>query len=130
MWGELKKEWEACKNGEMQSPIDMSHERVRIIRKPEKRHYKLCNATVKNRGHDISLQWHGDAGSVLINGTNYPLQQAHWHSPSEHTVNGRRYEMEMHMVHFNENATNTIAVTAVLYKFGKPDRFLSKVIYT
>lgn len=55
MWGELKKEWEACKNGEMQSPIDMSHERVRIIRKPEKRHYKLCNATVKNRGHDISV---------------------------------------------------------------------------
>lgn len=128
MWGKLKKEWDACKNGEMQSPIDMSHERVRIIRKPEKRHYKTCNATVKNRGHDISVQWHGDAGSVLINGTNYPLQQAHWHSPSEHTVNGRRYEMEMHMVHLNENATNKIAVTAVLYKIGKPDPFLSKLI--
>ncbi|MCD7448357.1 hypothetical protein HAX54_041092 [Datura stramonium] len=54
MWGKLKKEWEACQNGEMQSPIDMCHERVRINRKPEKRHYKPCNATVKNRGHDIS----------------------------------------------------------------------------
>jgi len=55
MWGKLKKEWEACNNGEMQSPIDLSHERVRIIQKPDKRHYKLCNATVKNRGHDISV---------------------------------------------------------------------------
>ncbi|OIT35140.1 PREDICTED: alpha carbonic anhydrase 7-like [Nicotiana attenuata] len=128
MWGKMKKEWEACNSGEMQSPIDLSNERVRIIRKPEKRNYKLCNATVKNRGHDISLQWHGDAGSVLINGTEYPLQQAHWHSPSEHTVNGRRYAMEMHMVHLNQNATNKIAVIGVLYKFGKPDKFLSKLI--
>nr|XP_009631466.2 alpha carbonic anhydrase 7-like [Nicotiana tomentosiformis] len=74
------------------------------------------------------LQWHGNAGSVLINGTEYPLQQAHWHSPSEHTVNGRKYAMEMHMVHLNENATNKIAVIGVLYKFGKPDKFLSKLI--
>lgn len=55
MWGKLKKEWDACNKGEMQSPIDLSNERVRIIRKPEKRNYKLCNATVKNRGHDISV---------------------------------------------------------------------------
>lgn len=38
-----------------------------------------------------------------------------------------RYDMEMHMVHLNENATNKIVVIGVLYKIGKPDRFLSKV---
>nr|GMC85168.1 alpha carbonic anhydrase 7-like [Ipomoea batatas] len=54
-WGDLKGEWEACKNGEMQSPIDISHERVEFIRSFEKRHYKPANATVKNRGHDISV---------------------------------------------------------------------------
>ncbi|KAK2990962.1 hypothetical protein RJ640_007110, partial [Escallonia rubra] len=54
-WGELKKEWTACKNGEMQSPIDMSNQRVEIIRNSRKleKDYKPCNATVKNRGHDI-----------------------------------------------------------------------------
>ncbi|KAK2990958.1 hypothetical protein RJ640_007106 [Escallonia rubra] len=54
-WGELKKEWTACKNGGMQSPIDMSNQRVEIIRNLRKleKDYKPCNATVKNRGHDI-----------------------------------------------------------------------------
>lgn len=53
-WGELKKEWAAC-NGGLQSPIDMSHERVQLISKPERPKYKPTNATIKNRGHDITV---------------------------------------------------------------------------
>jgi len=34
----------------------------------------------------------GNAGlGITINGTEYKLQQIHWHSPSEHTLNGKRY---------------------------------------
>ncbi|KAI5680734.1 hypothetical protein M9H77_01961 [Catharanthus roseus] len=126
-WGELKKEWAACTNGETQSPIDMSNERVQIIRNREKRQYRPCDATVKNRGHDISVEWGGDAGSLIMNGSEYPLKQAHWHSPSEHTINGRRYDLELHMVHLSTdpNVKNKIAVVGVLYKIGKPDKFLS-----
>ncbi|KAL2502713.1 Alpha carbonic anhydrase 7 [Forsythia ovata] len=129
-WGDLKKEWAACKDGKFQSPIDMSNERVRIIWNPEKKNYKPFNATLRNRGHDISLRWHGDAGSILINGTKYPLVQAHWHSPSEHTINGRRYDMELHLVHQTSdlNVKNRIAVTGVFYKIGRPDKFLSKLM--
>ncbi|XP_019167782.1 PREDICTED: alpha carbonic anhydrase 7-like [Ipomoea nil] len=132
-WGELKKEWAACSNGDMQSPIDMSHERVKIITTHHhemRKHYKPANATVRNRGHDIAIEWHGDAGSVIINGTDYFLKSAHWHSPSEHTINGRRYALELHMVHQNtdQNLTNQIAVIGVLYKIGKPDAFLSKLM--
>lgn len=39
----------------------------------------------------IQLKWEGDAGSININGTKFFLHQAHWHSPSEHTINGRRF---------------------------------------
>ncbi|XP_031103087.1 alpha carbonic anhydrase 7-like [Ipomoea triloba] len=129
-WGDLKGEWEACKNGEMQSPIDISHERVEFIRSFEKRHYKPANATVKNRGHDISIKWHCDAGSFCINGIEYPLISAHWHSPSEHTINGRRYALELHMVHqsLDQTLQNQRAVTAVLYRIGKPDAFLSRLM--
>lgn len=128
-WGKLKKEWAACSNGALQSPIDMSNERVHLISKPEKPVYKPTNATILNRGHDISLQWGGDAGSIVINGTVYPLRQAHWHSPSEHTIHGRRYDLELHMVHQNTdpNLKNKITVVGVLYKIGKPDKFLSKL---
>ncbi|KAE9455718.1 hypothetical protein C3L33_12383, partial [Rhododendron williamsianum] len=60
-WGDLKKEWAACKNGEIQSPIDMSNQRVKIIQKSREleRNYKPANATVKNRGHDISIVCNG-----------------------------------------------------------------------
>ena len=54
-WGKLKKEWAACSNGDFHAPIDMSNERVRLISKPERPIYKPTNATIKNRGHDISV---------------------------------------------------------------------------
>ncbi|EOY07966.1 Alpha carbonic anhydrase 7 isoform 2 [Theobroma cacao] len=132
-WGDLKKEWVACKNGGLQSPIDMSSLRVKVINKSGelKKRYKPCHAIVKNRGHDISLQWPNyDAGSIKTNGTEYFLQQAHWHSPSEHTINGRRYALELHMVHQckDPNVKNNLAVVGLLYKFGAPDAFLSKLI--
>ncbi|VVA41618.1 PREDICTED: alpha carbonic anhydrase [Prunus dulcis] len=130
-WGEMKKEWAACKNGGMQSPIDLSSQRVKLIPNLGKLNtaYKPCNATVKNRGHDISIEWVGDAGSLKINGTEYLLKQCHWHSPSEHSINGRRFDMELHMVHLSPdpNVTNKIAVIAALYKIGRPDSFLTKL---
>lgn len=130
-WGAMKKEWSACKNGGMQSPIDLSSHRVTLVPNLGKLNisYNPCNATVKNRGHDISIYWEGNAGSIHINGTQYLLKQSHWHSPSEHSVNGRRYDMELHMVHLSSdpNVTNKIAVVGVLYKIGRPDSFLSKV---
>ncbi|KAK7392497.1 hypothetical protein VNO78_20937 [Psophocarpus tetragonolobus] len=130
-WGELKKEWAACKNGKMQSPIDLSSHRVRVV--PElgdlKKHYKSNNATVKNRGHDIEVKWEQDAGSININGTEFFLHQCHWHSPSEHTINGRRYDMELHMVHESKSKTgkNKIAVVGLLFKIGRPDPVLKKL---
>ncbi|KAI3696731.1 hypothetical protein L6452_29240 [Arctium lappa] len=126
-WGAIKKEWSLCSNGTMQSPIDMSSRRVAMVATSTKlyRNYKPHNATINNRGHDIMLQWKGDAGSIRINGIYYALKQAHWHSPSEHTVNGRRYDMELHMVHLSID--HKIAVIAVLYNIGKPDPFLSKL---
>lgn len=57
-WGELKKEWAACKHGKLQSPIDLSNKRVKVIPKlgDIKTNYRPSNATIKNRGHDIAVR--------------------------------------------------------------------------
>ncbi|KAK6271800.1 hypothetical protein POUND7_008883 [Theobroma cacao] len=127
-WGEIHPEWSACSNGSMQSPIDMSNERVNIVSHLGrlKRSYKPSNATLKNRGHDMMLRWDGDAGAIEINGTEYALKQCHWHSPSEHTINGRRYDLEVHLVH--ESADSKVAVIGIMYKIGRPDSFLSSLL--
>ncbi|KAF8044255.1 hypothetical protein BT93_A2290 [Corymbia citriodora subsp. variegata] len=127
-WGQLRMEWGMCRNGSMQSPINLSSERVQVVAHLGrlKRCYKASNATLKNRGHDIMLRWEGGAGSIYVKGTQYLLQQCHWHSPSEHAINGRRFDLELHMVH--ESAEGKVAVVGVMYKLGRPDTFLSTIM--
>ncbi|CAB4305344.1 unnamed protein product [Prunus armeniaca] len=72
------------------------------------------------------MEWEGDAGSVKINGTNYFLKQCHWHTPSEHSINGIRYALELHMLHRSPDP-NIKAVVALLFKIGSPNPLLSKV---
>lgn len=56
-WGEIKKEWSLCSNGTMQSPIDMSSQRVEMMvtRNKMYRKYIPCEANITNRGHDIMV---------------------------------------------------------------------------
>ncbi|TKY67199.1 Alpha carbonic anhydrase 7 [Spatholobus suberectus] len=125
-WGDIKPEWSLCKNGSMQSPIDLLNERVQIVSHlgTLQMNYRPSNATLKNRGHDIKLEWLAGTSYLQINGTQYVLKQFHWHSPSEHTIDGRRLDLELHMVH--ETPSGQTAVIGILYKAGTaPDPFLS-----
>lgn len=38
----------------------------------------------------VQIQWEENAGTIACNGILYSLKQTHWHSPSEHTVDGKR----------------------------------------
>ncbi|PWA39298.1 alpha carbonic anhydrase 7 [Artemisia annua] len=117
-WGGL------CNIGGMQSPIDIADERVETTSKLGRleRDYKPSNATVINRGYDIMLRWIGGGGHIRINGTEYQLNQVHWHTPNEHSINGQRFNLELLLVH--QSADEKIAVVGILYEIGSPDSFL------
>jgi carbonic anhydrase len=126
-WGELNPDWYACGNGTMQSPIDLRDDRV-IVNSGLgmlKRNYTSSNSDLINRGHDIMLNWTDDAGSIVLNGTKYELKQMHWHSPSEHTINGKRFNLEAHLVH--ESRDGKTAVIGIIYTIGQPDSFLASL---
>ncbi|XP_073111244.1 alpha carbonic anhydrase 7-like [Elaeis guineensis] len=72
------------------------------------------------------LEWVEGGGWIRINGTEYQLKQCHWHSPSEHTIDGKRFDLEIHMVH--ESSDEKIAVVGIIYKTGRPDTFLSELM--
>ncbi|KAK4255120.1 hypothetical protein QN277_008157 [Acacia crassicarpa] len=126
-WGKIKPEWRTCKTGTMQSPIDLMNKRVQVVSHlgALQMKYHPANATLKNRGHDIKLEWVGGAGYLQINETKYVLRQCHWHSFSEHTVDGKRFDLELHMVH--ETDAGETAVIGILYKIGTPDALLSSL---
>ncbi|PIA37166.1 hypothetical protein AQUCO_03000028v1 [Aquilegia coerulea] len=130
-WGNLNPEWAACKNGVEQSPIDLLYERVNIDPNLGQLqiNYKPSTALLKDRGHDIMVEWTGDAGSIQINHKSYKLLQSHWHSPSEHTIDGLRFSLEQHLVHQRTDPIlgNITAVIGILYNIGKPEAFLSKL---
>ena len=73
---------------------------------------------VVNNGHSIQFDFaKGDEVEYL--GNRFALKQIHFHEPSEHTLNGVRYPIEMHMVHVNESL-NQYTVLSVLGYEGKP----------
>ncbi|KAL4197121.1 hypothetical protein AMTRI_Chr04g249630 [Amborella trichopoda] len=130
-WGEIHPEWTACNNGDMQSPIDLLHQRVEVL--PNlgrlKRKYKPAKAILKNRGHDIMLKLgENGAGTLEINQTEYVMKQCHWHSPSEHSFNGSRYSLEVHVVHKSKDGKEE--VVGITYKIGRPDTFLNELMNT
>ncbi|KAJ7976736.1 Alpha carbonic anhydrase [Quillaja saponaria] len=128
-WGRIDPHWQACGKGKMQSPIDLLDKRVQVFPHLGKlrRGYKPAPATIKNRGHDIRVKWKGDAGKININGTVYKLVQCHWHTPSEHTFNGSRYNLELHIVHLSSKGET--AVIGIVYKYGREDPFLSRLFH-
>ncbi|KAK1411953.1 hypothetical protein QVD17_32839 [Tagetes erecta] len=123
-WGEIHHNWSMCNHGDMQSPIDLTHKQDQTTSKLGglDRDYKPANTTLVNRGHDMMLSWIDGAGHIHINGTEYQLNQAHWHTPTEHTINGRRFNLELHLVH--QSIDEKVAVVGILYKIGRPDSFL------
>ncbi|KAF3616292.1 Alpha carbonic anhydrase 7 [Capsicum annuum] len=126
-WGKIHPEWRTCNTGKLQSPIDLLNKRVEVVSDLGilKKYYKPSNATLLNRGHDMMLRWEGSAGYLKINGTQYQLKQVHWHTPSEHTIDGKRFSLEAHLVH--ESNDGKTAVIGIIYKIGRPDSFLSMI---
>lgn len=78
--------------------------------------YAPSHVDMVNTGHTVQLDY--DAGSTIHIGTeSYRLAQFHFHTPSEHTVDGVRYPMEMHLVHTDASGKPAVVV-GILVKEG------------
>jgi carbonic anhydrase len=104
-------------NGKFQSPINIVKYKENTNLKPIALYYanKTKIHDVTNNGH--SIQYNFEPGDyIVVNGLRYDLKQVHFHEPSEHTIDGVRYPLEMHLVHINDSGQYT--VIAVMAKEG------------
>ncbi|NP_001140512.1 Alpha carbonic anhydrase 7 [Zea mays] len=122
-WGKLSPAYKLCGEGKQQSPIDIVTKQAVPAATLDtlNRTYGATNATLINDGHDITLALEGKVGTVTVNGKAYSFEKLHWHSPSDHTINGQRFPLELHLVH--RSADGALAVIGILYQLGAPDSF-------
>jgi carbonic anhydrase len=118
-WGGLHPDFETCAAGEAQSPIDISLEDIEFVDAADfpviVPDYHASAINFVYNGHTIQFNY--DEGSTLtIDDVVYDLLQFHFHIPSEHTIDGESYAMEMHLVHRNE--ADELAVLGILMEIG------------
>lgn len=112
-WASLDKKWAAC-GGESQSPIDLDLRATKA--KPIEFSYKPTAASVIDNGH--TLQVNLEPGSkITIDDQTFDLVQFHVHTPSEHTIAGESFPMELHLVH--KDKSGRLAVVGVMYEVGE-----------
>jgi carbonic anhydrase len=99
-WGDLKPEYAICSTGAKQSPIDIDTKKSIDLKDVHRlaTFHKASSSEVVNNGHTIQVNPE-DGGFVRVGDKEYKLLQFHFHSHSEHTIDGKRYDMVAHLVH-------------------------------
>ena len=110
-WGALSADFTSCVDGSAQSPINVSNT-IPMPLKDIEFHYQAAQVEIVNNGHTVQASYGEDGGYINVDGTEYKLLQFHYHWPSEHTVAGKQFVMEMHLVH--QSAQGNLAVVGVL----------------
>ena len=82
----------------------------------------MQNKILKN-GHTIQVNYN-PGSTIKVNGNEFELKQFHFHSPSENTIEGRSYPMEVHYVHADKDGN--LVVIAVLFETGEKNAELEK----
>jgi carbonic anhydrase len=67
----------------------------------------------------------GSGNYLTVGNRSYELIQFHFHRPSEERINGKGFEMVVHMVH--KDGEGRIAVLALLLERGKPQPVIQTV---
>ncbi len=125
-WGQLADEYLMCSQGSNQSPVDLVadvHAELPVL---EFEYFSQSLIDEVNNGHTI--QQNVKPGSFLripVRGLSVELKQFHFHSPSEHTIDGESFAMELHFVHVDENGA--ILVVGVMIDEGEEHPVLKKM---
>lgn len=114
VWADLSSDYAACGEGMAQSPIDLTEATTTSLT-PITFEYEEVPMAVFNNGHTIEVEY--EEGSYIVyNEKHYDVLQFHFHQPSEHTLDGQSFPMELHIVHRSESGG--LAVIGVMMAEG------------
>lgn len=121
-WGSLSAKNVVCDSGKNQSPIDINN-MIEGSLSDLNLSYQANGYQVVNNGHTVQVNF--KAGNDMnVNGRSFELKQFHFHTPSENTIQGQSFPMEVHLVHADDNGN--LAVIGVMFKVGEENTELEK----
>jgi len=123
-WSELKPEFETCRVGKRQSPIDISSAEKAELPAIDF-NYQANSPRILNNGHTIQVNV-PPGSAITVADHSYALQQFHFHTPSEEAIRGKHHALVAHFVH--KDAEGKLAVVAVLFDVGKSNAALAPVL--
>lgn len=126
-WGELDEANKLCSIGGQQSPINIG-ETIKTQLPPLKMTWAKTAANIVNTGNTIQVNMGDNSVFAVGSGGNYKLLHFQFHRPSEHTINGASFPMEVQFVH--ANAAGGLAIVSVLMTSGKLNRAFNEIVLT
>lgn len=122
-WGALKPEYALCANGRRQSPIDIRGG-LAVDLEPVRFDYRASRFGVVDTDHTVQVNV-APGNAIEVGGKRFELQQFHFHRPAEERIDGRAFEMSLHLVHKDEQGR--LAVVALLFGRGPPQPVVQQV---
>ena len=123
-WAELSEEYATCAAGGRQSPVDIAGYETGDAA-PISFSYSGDAESVRNDGRFVHVDY--AAGNTLTVGQRtFALKSAHFHSPSEHLIDGASFAAEMHLVH--ADADGNLAVVGLLFRSGTPSPVAQEIL--
>lgn len=131
-WNYENANWEEIADSEcksaVQSPVNVNTEEIIEARLADINYeYEPFAMRIVDNGHTIQVQGTEDS-YITVEGTRYQFRQFHFHHPSEHTIDGKTYPMEMHLVHQEEGSSNLVVLGIFLEESETSNEFLQKVL--
>ena len=114
LWGDLAPEFEVCKTGTQQSPINID----KFIQAELPRltyAYSPSPLSVSNTGRSVQVNY-APGSHLTLDEKVFELQSFQFHTPSEHYLDGAPYPMELEFIHKAEDGA--MAIISVLVKVG------------
>jgi carbonic anhydrase len=114
-WAELNRDFKSCQKGHYQSPIDLHTKDALPTTQKLVVAYLPTHTHIINNGHTIEFDMDED-NFIAVDNKRFKLKQLHFHADSEHTINGKQFPAEMHLVH--QAADGQLAVISLLIEIG------------
>ncbi|MFD2515905.1 carbonic anhydrase [Pontibacter locisalis] len=130
-WDYENTNWEQISGTEcrasVQSPVNINTQEVIEAELADIRYeYEPFPMKIVDNGHTVQV-YGTERSFITVEGKRYQFKQFHFHYPSEHTINGERHPLEMHLVHQEEGTSNLAVLAVFIEEANTANPFLEKV---